>query len=188
MAANVNVALRRLITVWQVGPLVGVLVFTALVQPRASHILFGLLALVFGANLASGGRVHAMFRPQGLLLASAAFAAYAFLNALWAPKPLAALGSAGLLLLYGLLAQVAANGIEREEAGAIERASHALIYAALGGAAFIAVEGLANQAIMRKLLTLLPMLRPADGGHVDVEGGVVTSIAAFMLNCPANGP
>ena len=187
MAANVGLAQSRLNTIQFLGPAALAILLGIMVQPRGAHVLFGLFALLLAAGVGRRDGWLDMVEPRGLLLVLLPAVGYLVLNSLWAPRPLAALGSAGLLLIYVLLAQAAVTAIDREDTRKLARCGNALVGALALGAAFVAFEGVTQQAILRTMLTRLPLLRPSEGGHVLIEGGVVTSIAEFLLkrNCTA---
>jgi O-antigen ligase len=115
--------------------------------------------------------------PSVLLVATL----YLFANASWSMSPSYAYASAAMFACVTGVVHVA-NGVLGESDDRLLRAmSIGLCAGLLAGGAFICVEVVSSQSVLRLLTTFLPAMRP-HGRHMLVENGWVTFLEPALLN------
>lgn len=162
--------------------LIAIAIVGALVLPRSAAIWLAVLAGTVIASASGGVRIADVRALPLLAVTMLAFCAYALVNSLWAVDPLESLGKVASLLLIAVtvhLAIVALPAAPAERTTAIGRAAAAALCI---GTAFLCVEVLTDQAIMRTIFDVLPFLRGSPK-HVKIAAdGSVDKIGLYVLN------
>jgi hypothetical protein len=162
--------------------LIGLLTFSAGAVPRLIPVLLGSLGLVAALNLSNTDwrRLHVLKSPLAISLGI--FSSYLFINASWAPDPVASLLKAATVLGLFIAAFSAAAAYSLrapEDASVLAKCALAGL---LLGAAFLLIEIVFDDPIMRFINNNIVKVMHAGHKNAIVVGGEVTHVAAFVLN------
>ena len=165
------------------GVLLASVGFAVSAVPRALPILLGLLALVAAVHVLVVDRKRPLVllrAPLGIALA--VFITYLFINSSWAtdrPAAIAKAGSVALMAVAALLIAASVSLREGADAGVLARWTLAGL---LLGIAFLLVELVFGEPIMRFLDNHVVHLFNASPKKAKVVNGEVTRVKDFVLN------
>jgi O-antigen ligase len=163
--------------------LIGLLTFSAGAMPRLIPALFGLLGLVAALNLSSTDWRHQyVLLKSPLAMSLAIFVGYLFINATWAPDPVASLLKAATVLglVVATFLTAASYSLRApEDVGILAKCALAGL---LTGAAFLLIEIVFDDPIMRFINNHIVKVMRVGHKNATVVGGQVTQVAAFVLN------
>jgi O-antigen ligase len=180
--------------VWEgiLAAALGVCVAGSLALPRAAPVLWSLLALVaLAAHVAIARSWEPLEGPQSplaerlglgpLAIALLVFAAYCLVTTAWSATPLNSAARVAWLAFVVVAAHAAAGLIARSGA-ARQRLLETVIVAYAMGAAFVLLEVMTNQSILKAALNAFPFLGAVSSKHSVVEAGELKSVGAYLLN------
>jgi len=160
-----------------VGPLI-----TSMV-PRLTPLVLALLGLaLIVAALCRGANWRVLIEPNPALAACLAFAAYVFVNALWAADLGNALGKAGTLLGVIVMAFAASSAVTHLDEKQLRRAALGFVAGAGLGALYLLFELLTGGAITRAAMNFITVLKPDSAKHLDIAKGKVTKLSLAEFN------
>ncbi len=165
------------------GSLIGLLTFSAGAVPRLIPVLFGLLGLVATLNLSNADwRRLSILLKSPLAISLAIFVGYLFINATWAPDPVASLVKAATILGLVLAAFLTCASYSLRAPEDVSILAKCALTGLLTGAAFLLIEIVFDDPIMRFINNHVVNIMRAGHKNATVVDGEVTQVAAFVLN------
>ena len=163
--------------------LIGVLTFSAGAAPRLIPVLFGLLGLIAALSLSSTDRSRLYVLLKSPLAISLGISiGYLFINAIWAPDPAASVLKAATVLGLAIAAFLIAGSYASRAPEDARVLAKCALAGLLMGAAFLLIEIIFDDAIMRFINNHIVKLMHAGHKNAKVVGGEVTQVSAFVLN------
>ena len=181
--SEANLRTKRSLLFRLEASLIGLLTFSAGAVPRLIPVLLGSLGLVAALNLSNTDwrRLHVLLKSP-LAISLGIFSGYLFINATWAPDPVASLLKAATVLglVIAAFSTAASYSLRApEDASVLAKCALAGL---LMGAAFLLIEIVFDDPIMRFINNHIVKVMHAGHKNAKVVGGEVTQVAAFVLN------
>jgi hypothetical protein len=163
--------------------LIGLLTFSAGAAPRAIPVLFILLGLLAALNLycTDWRRLYVLLKSP-LSVSLAIFVGYLFINATWAPDPVASLLKAATVLGLVLAAFLTAASYSLRTPEDVSILAKFALAGLLLGAAFLLIEIVFDDPILRFITNHIVKVLRVGHKNATVVNGEVTKVAAFVLN------
>jgi hypothetical protein len=163
--------------------LIALLTFSAGAAPRLIPVLFGLLGLIAALRLSrTDRRCLYVLLQSPLAISLAMFIGYLFINAIWAPDPTAGVLKAATVLGLTIAAFLIAGSYSLQAPEDVRVLAKCALAGLLTGAAFLLIEIVFDDAIMRFINNHIVKVMHAGHKNAQVVGGEVTEVSAFVLN------
>ena len=163
--------------------LLGLLCFSVAAVPRLLPALLGLLAVLAAIHVfvTDPKRLLALLRtPIGLVLGI--FIAYLFINAAWAIDPPASFAKAAGVLGLAVSVFLIAGSYSLCSVDDVRVLAKSALIGLVPGVAFLLIEVIFDEPITRFISNHIVLLFELNPKKVELEGGEVTKVSAFILN------
>ena len=165
------------------GIILGIIVTTALLFPRALPLFYFVLAITAAADLGRTGRLSRLLSSPGYFwIFAVAFTAWCMITAIWSVVPFTAAGKVFFLATVFVAAWTIMHWLTTISATMSIQLKLGLLSGFLFGAMFLAVEVLTDQTIKRFILENFEIIRPTSSKHIRFENGEIVSMRPYQLN------